>query len=138
MYEEPICIRRANAEDAHTVLTLLRELAKHEDSLEHTTVTLQQWCDYLRRDDVIVLLAEATGTAIGYVSAIRRTHLWTGGDIVALDDLYVQEHMRNTGVGARLMMHMASIAAEAKLTIRWEVDKNNTAGQRSTPAWAHI
>lgn len=130
MNNPQINIRCATPEDAELVLGLLRELAQHENSLEHASVTLQQWRDYLQRDDVIVLIAETTGTAIGYVSAIRRTHLWTGGDIIALDDLYVQEHRRNGGIGALLMTHLATRAAEAKLTIRWEVNENNAAGQR--------
>jgi hypothetical protein len=49
---------------------------------------------------VIVLLAERGGQAVGYVSALRQLHLWTGGDVLNLDDLYVRPGQRDGGGAA--------------------------------------
>jgi ribosomal protein S18 acetylase RimI-like enzyme len=123
-------IRRAKTDDAQTVLTLVRELAAHEDSLEHVHTSTDQWEKYLQMPEVIVLLAEKNGQPIGYVSSIKRTHLWTGGDILALDDLYVRPGHRNSGAGELLMRTLASLVAEERLLITWGVDQKNEAGQR--------
>ena len=57
-----------------------------------------------------MLLAERDGGPVGYVSAVRRLHLWTGGDVLALDDLYVRPGHRDAGIGRRLMAALAALA----------------------------
>jgi ribosomal protein S18 acetylase RimI-like enzyme len=111
-------------------LRLLKELAKHEESSQHVHVTENQWQEYLHRDDVIVFAAEMDGSLVGYVSALRRPHLWSGRDIVALDDLYVQSLHRNRRIGERLMRAVADLARMDGLTVRWEVLPTNSQGQR--------
>lgn len=128
--EAQVVIRRADADDAPATLTMLKELAHHEDSAEHVHVTPDRWAQYLRREDVIVLLAEQDGVPVGYTSALRRAHLWSGRDILALDDLYVRATHRNRRVGERLMRAMAAHAAADGLTIRWEVLPSNSSGRR--------
>jgi GNAT superfamily N-acetyltransferase len=124
-------LRRATSADASTLQELLLELAGHENSLEHVFVTAEGWADLLTRDDVIVLLAEDTGgRAVGYVSVVRRLALWQGGDILAIDDLYVRPGHRNAGLGRRLMLAVASLASQEGLTVQWGVALANTSGQR--------
>lgn len=127
---ENATVRLATPDDAEDVLTLVRELAAHEGLLEHVQASVEQWEELLRMPAVIVLLAEKKGLAVGYVSSIRRTHLWTGGDILTLDDLYVRPGHRNGGLGELLMRSLASLVAEDELLITWEVDQKNEAGQR--------
>jgi GNAT superfamily N-acetyltransferase len=116
-----IQIRRAVPADADIVLTMLRELADHQDELEYVKITAQQWRDLLARPEVIVLLAERDGKALGYVSVLRRFHLWSGTDHFDLDDLYVREEARNARIGERLMVEVARLAAPERLGIRWGV-----------------
>ncbi|WP_433287426.1 N-acetyltransferase family protein [Micromonospora sp. CA-244673] len=127
---DTISIRRAGPDDAPVVDTLVREIAAHEGDSAHVTVTAERWHELLRRDDVTVLLAERAGEPLGYVSAQRRLHLWTGGDILALDDLYVRAQARDGGVGRELMTALARCAAVDRLAIRWEVKPENVAAQR--------
>lgn len=123
-------IRRAGPADAALVRTLTREIAAHQGCADDAAATDADWRTMLSRDDVIVLLAECDADALGYVSATRRLHLWTGSDILGLDDLYVRPHARDAGVGRLLMLALARLAAADQLVIRWEVEHDNHAAQR--------
>ncbi|SNS56772.1 Ribosomal protein S18 acetylase RimI [Geodermatophilus saharensis] len=123
-------IRRAAPADAATVAALVREIAAHEHQSEHVQVTDEQWQQLLGRPDVVVLVAECDGVAVGYVSAVRRLHLWTGGDVLDLDDLYVRPGHRDAGVGRRLMAALAALAAPEQLLVRWGVEADNVDAQR--------
>jgi ribosomal protein S18 acetylase RimI-like enzyme len=62
---------------------------------------------------------------------VRQLHLWSGGEILALDDLYVRPEGRDHGVGRRLMTALAQQAAADGLTlIRWEMEPENHRAQR--------
>jgi GNAT superfamily N-acetyltransferase len=123
-------VRRATPIDAPHVAAMVREIAAHEDQTEHVHVPDQHWRQLLDRPDVIVLLAERDGDAIGYVSAVRQLHLWTGGDVLNLDDLYVRPGHRDGGVGRQLMAALAALAAPEQLLIRWGMEVDNVDAQR--------
>jgi ribosomal protein S18 acetylase RimI-like enzyme len=124
-----VTVRRAEPGDSDTVLAMMNEIAGHE-AVGSVDVSPEQWRELLQRDDVIVFLAEHRGAAVGYVSAVRKLHLWLGREIVALDDLYVRPDHRDGGVGRLLMVAMAAVAAPEARTVRWEVECDNTAAQR--------
>jgi ribosomal protein S18 acetylase RimI-like enzyme len=125
-----VTIRRATAADAAEVATMVSEIAAHEDQTDHVHVDVEQWRALLGRPEVIVLLAERGGQAVGYVSALRQLHLWTGGDVLTLDDLYVRPGQRDGGVGRRLMAALAGLAAPEELLIRWGMEVDNVDAQR--------
>lgn len=118
-------IRKAQPDDAALVLEMNLEIAAHQNQAEHVTVTADRWRELLSRPDVTVLIAEHGDAAVGYVSAVRRLHLWSGGDILGLDDLYVREAARDLGVGKALMDELSRHAAPDKLTITWGVQPDN-------------
>lgn len=123
-----VVVREATPEDAETVLTLIGEIATHQAQSDSVTVTAAQWAGYLERSDITVLLAEIDRQPVGYVSAVRRLHLWSGSDIIALDDLYVRPGHRDAGVGRMLMTALAQRADG--LTITWGVQPDNDAAIR--------
>ncbi|GAB3197630.1 GNAT family N-acetyltransferase [Geodermatophilus arenarius] len=125
-----VVIRRATPADTTEVAAMVREIAAHEDQAASVHVPDDQWHGLLERPEVVVLLAERDGAAVGYVSAIRRLHLWTGGDVLDLDDLYVRPGHRDTGVGRRLMAALATLAAPEQLLIRWGTEVDNIDAQR--------
>ena len=127
---DAIRIRQAGPDDAAAVDALVREIAAHEGESEHVGATPDRWREVLGRADVTVLLAERDGEVLGYVSAQRRLHMWSGEDILALDDLFVRTEARDGGVGRRLMVALAERAAADRLVIRWEVKPENEAAQR--------
>jgi ribosomal protein S18 acetylase RimI-like enzyme len=130
MTASAITIRRATPADAEIVTAMVREIATHEDQAEHVQVTDEHWRQLLDRPEVIVLLAERDRDAIGYVSAVRQLHLWTGGDVLNLDNLYVCPGHRDAGVGCRLMAALAALAAPEQLLIRWGMEVDNVDAQR--------
>jgi ribosomal protein S18 acetylase RimI-like enzyme len=123
-------IRRATPADAETVLTMLQELAGHQDQLAYVTASVSDWQGFLARSDVIVLIASVDGEVAGYVSSLRRAYLWVGGDQLALDDLYVREQFRDAGVGRALMLELARHALPDRLPIGWGLRLENNAGYR--------
>ena len=124
-----VAICRATPADAADVATMVAEIAAHEDQTAHVHVDVEQWRALLERPEVIVLLAERGGQAVGYVSALRQLHLWTGGDVLNLDDLYVRPGHRDAGVGRRLMAALAALAAPERLLIRWGMEVDNVDAQ---------
>jgi ribosomal protein S18 acetylase RimI-like enzyme len=126
--ESIVDVRRARPEDAATVLTMAREIAALEGDASDVASDLPAWTAMLTRPDVVVLLAHRDGRPVGYVSALRRLHLWLGTDILALDDLYVRAGFRDAGVGRLLMRELAALADG--MLIRWEMQEDNVAAQR--------
>ncbi|AXO33379.1 GNAT family N-acetyltransferase [Micromonospora sp. B006] len=127
---DAVRIRQAGPDDANVVDALVREIAAHEGESEYVGATPDRWREVLGRADVTVLLAERDGEPLGYVSAQRRLHMWSGADILALDDLFVRAQARDGGVGRLLMTALAERAAADRLVIRWEVKPENEAAQR--------
>jgi ribosomal protein S18 acetylase RimI-like enzyme len=125
-----VTIRRATPADAADVATMVAEIAAHEDQAAHVHVDEAQWRELLDRPEVIVLLAERDGRPVGYVSAVRQLHLWTGGDVLNLDDLYVRPGHRDAGIGRQLMAALAALAAPEQLLIRWGMEVDNVDAQR--------
>ncbi|WP_309134665.1 GNAT family N-acetyltransferase [Cellulomonas sp.] len=125
-----VTVRRATPADARTVHTLVLEIAAHEGDSTHVAVTPEVWARLLGRDDVLVTLAEADGQVLGYASAVRRLHLWSGGDVLAVDDVYVRPGARDQGVGRRLLVATARVADVAGLTVVWGVEPGNHGAQR--------
>lgn len=125
-----VLIRQATAADAEILDEMVRELATHEKSLEHVRVDAAAWRTLLTRRDVRVLIVEQDSHVLGFASTVRRVHLWTGGDVLALDDLYVRPGHRGKGLGGRLMAAVARLADEDELLVQWGVRLDNHAGQR--------
>jgi ribosomal protein S18 acetylase RimI-like enzyme len=123
-------IRRAVPEDAALVTAMLYEFAEHQNQIDYVAVTAGRWSDLLCRPDIVVLIAELAGQPVGYVSAFSRPHLWSGTDILALDDLYVRETARDAGVGRALMVALARHAAPHGYVITWSVQPDNHGAQR--------
>jgi ribosomal protein S18 acetylase RimI-like enzyme len=122
-------VRRAGPRDSDVVHEMMREIAA-EEGVGAVDVEPDRWRTLLGRDDVIVFVAEHGGAAVGYVSAVVQLHLWTGGDLIALDDLYVRPGHRDAGVGRALMTAIAATAAPRNLAVRWGVEADNLRAQR--------
>jgi hypothetical protein len=88
MTRAAVAIRRATPGDAADVAAMVGEIAAHEDQTAHVHVDVAQWRRLLARPEVVVLLAERGGAAVGYVSAVRQLHLWTGGDVLDAQRFY--------------------------------------------------
>jgi ribosomal protein S18 acetylase RimI-like enzyme len=125
-----ILVRAATSDDAVELDRMVRELAAHERTLEHVDVDAAGWRTMLERPDVTVLLAQLDDEVIGFASTVRRLHLWSGTDILALDDLYVRPGHRDKSAGTQLMGAVARLASGDDLLVVWGVRLDNQAGQR--------
>lgn len=128
--EHTVTIRAAGPGDGPLVHQMVLEIAEHEDSLAAVEAGEDRWRQMLAWPDVHVLLATVDGQPVGYVSGTRRLQLWLGGDILALDDLYVRPGFRDHGLGRRLVTALADVAGADQLLIRWEMLEDNHAAQR--------
>ena len=118
----------ANTQDIETVSTLIAAFrdwwGKDEPSLEGiraTTATL------LDDPDTEFLLAAADGDqpAAGVCQLRYRLSVWTGADDCWLEDLYVDESARGTGLG-RALVNAAFERARARGCRRIELDVNES------------
>jgi len=86
------------------------------------------WQRFLAADEPMhAALAWHEGRAIGLVHWIFHRSCWTTGDYCYLQDLYVDEHVRGSGAGRKLIEHVynqASLAGASR--VHWLTHESNT------------
>jgi GNAT superfamily N-acetyltransferase len=122
-----VAVREARIEDVPAILKLIKELAAFEN-LSHTVTadeaSLREH-GFGAEPRFKVLLAEADGEAVGFLSYMIRYSIWGGSEFINLDDLFVSERVRGRGVGRMLMRRMAEIASARTMVVRWELLPDN-------------
>lgn len=121
---EQLRIRRAVADDAELVLTLLRELAVYERLTDKFHLTREIIArDFLGPEPAVFCdLAFAADEPVGLA-----TWYWTYASFASsrglyLEDLYVREKWRAYGFGKALMAHLAQQAMRHGAShIKWAV-----------------
>jgi GNAT superfamily N-acetyltransferase len=119
-----ITIRPAVPSDVPTILTFVRELAEYEREPHAVTATetLVHSALFTSGAHVYVLIAELDGVAAGFALYFFNFSTWLGRPGIYLEDLYVRPDARGTGIGRRLIAHLAKIAvARGCARIDWSV-----------------
>lgn len=75
------------------------------------------------------LVAEDDHGLIGFVSFTIDFAIWTGGNVIRVDDVFVRERARGSGAGTRLMLRIAELALAGGMTCRWEIEPANLGAQ---------
>jgi len=122
-----VSVREARIEDVPAILGLIRELAAFENlshAVQADEATLRAH-GFGPEPRFHVLIAEAGGEVVGFLSYMIRYSIWGGGDFINLDDLFVSERARGGGVGRLLMRRMAEIAVARDMAVRWELLPDN-------------
>ena len=126
-------IRRAEPKDAATIVRLARALAVYEhEPVERVRMTES---DVLRdgfgeNPRFEVLLAELGGRVVGFALFFENYSTWEGRPGIYVEDLFLEEPARGSGLGRELLAEIARIA-QARGCVRIDLavmDWNPTRG----------
>ena len=118
-------IREAAEGDAGLLLELVGELAAHHGQAAFVATDAERLAAAIVTGRAAFLIAEANGDALGYLSWTRAYSIWSGGDYLNVDDLFVRAVARDRGVGRALMARFAAVAGAQGLRARWELQADN-------------
>lgn len=124
-------VRPATREDIPTILALIRELAIYEKAEHEAQATVDQLDAALfgDRPTVYAIVAAPTpgGPVTGFALYFLNFSTWLGVNGIYLEDLYVQQDQRGTGLGRALLQTLAQIAvARGYGRVEWSVLTWNT------------
>jgi GNAT superfamily N-acetyltransferase len=106
-------IRWATENDAALIVHFIRALAIYEkEPVEHVHITeadvLRDGFAEPRRFEV--LIAEVDGNPVGFTLFFPRYSTWQGRHGLYIEDIFVEESARGTGLGRKLIAAVAKIA----------------------------
>lgn len=109
-------IRPATKEDSPAILELVKKLAVYErKKLTDVLLTLEKIkTDCFEHRYFHILIAEDEGEKIGYALFFFTYSASLGAPILYLEDLFVEEKVRNKGIGKALLSELAKIAIDKK------------------------
>lgn len=124
-------VRQAAREDIATILHLIRELAIYEKAEHEAQATAEQLETALFGDQptvhAIVAVEAPGGPVVGFALYFLNFSTWLGVNGIYLEDLYVQQDRRGTGLGKALLQTLAQIAVVRGYgRVEWSVLKWNT------------
>jgi GNAT superfamily N-acetyltransferase len=123
-------VRPARPDDVPVVLSLIRELADYERSLDAVQATEDQLLAGLFGEAPAAYchVAESDGEVVGFALWFLNFSTWVGSHGIYLEDLYVRPSARGTGLGRALLMTLVGIAHERGYgrvewsVLNWNVD----------------
>ena len=117
-------IRPGTANDAGTILALVRELATYEREPFAVTATEADFVahGFGERPAFRTLIAEEAGQTAGFALYFFGFSTWTGSPVLYLEDLFVRPAHRKHGAGLALMRALAreALATGCKRFV-WQV-----------------
>jgi GNAT superfamily N-acetyltransferase len=105
-------IREATEGDVPLILSLIRELAERE-KLSHEVVATEEALReslFGERRYAEVLIAEHDGAPAGFALFFHNYSTFLGKPGIYLEDLYVRPEFRGSGIGKKLLAHLAGLA----------------------------
>jgi len=105
-------IREATEDDVPLILSFIRELAEYE-KLSHEVVATEEELRkslFGERRYAEVLIAEHDGSPAGFALFFHNFSTFLGKPGIYLEDLYVNPVFRGTGIGKKLLVHLARLA----------------------------
>lgn len=120
-------VRDATAADAAEIAQMIRDLVAYEGNVGALAFSVEQLAAALSGDAprLRALVAEDDQGPIGFVSYTIDFAIWTGGDVIRIDDVFVRARARGTGAGTALMLRIAELALAGGMTCRWEIEPSN-------------
>lgn len=124
-------VRDAAAADAAEIERMIRDLVAYEGIAGTPAFGVEQLAAALSGNvpRLRALVAEDSDGLIGFVSYTIDFAIWSGGDIIRIDDVFIRERARGSGAGTRLMLRIAELALAGGMTCRWEIEPSNLGAQ---------
>lgn len=106
------CIKIAAEHDVPNILKMIREFAEFENLSDYCEVTEEKLCEAMFGEKPCVegLVAFDDDKIIGYALFYQNFASFRGQRGVYLEDLYVVPEMQKSGVGLKLIKHLANLA----------------------------
>jgi len=123
-----ITIRNAVSDvDLTAAYALIAALADHENARRYLRISETAFVEGAasRPPRFHVMVAEAQGDIVGAMTYTSRFHIWSGTDVLILDDLYVAPAARGQGVGSQFLNAIGQIAKKRNLPVKWQVNTDN-------------
>jgi GNAT superfamily N-acetyltransferase len=108
-------IRPATPDDAETIHQLIVALATYErepDAVQATPATLRAQLEAEQPPFECLLAETEDGRAVGFALLFQTYSTWEGRPGLYLEDLYVLEEERGSGIGKALLLACARLATE--------------------------
>lgn len=140
-------IRPAAASDVADILAMVVELAGYERAPEQAVMTEEQLHQALFGPDPKLfghVAVDDTGRPVGFALWFLNFSTWTGRHGIYLEDVYVREAARGTGLGWALLKTLAQVCVERGYSrLEWSVldwntpaiDFYRTAGAQPMDEW---
>lgn len=107
-----VLLVRASADDAAVAYTLTRELMEHHNALDIFTLTEERLGELIKTEAVCSYIALADSKPAGIMNFFWKYTTFSGRKILYIEDFYVRESFRGTGLGRKLLEKARELAAE--------------------------
>ncbi len=126
-------IRKANMHDVKTIYEMLLKLAAYHNEEDKVTSSIEDLIEYgfSVAPQFKCLIAEIDNIAVGMIIFFETYSTWRGKMGIYVQDLYVSDNIRGTGLGEKLLKTAARIGFDHKCNhLRLSVDIGNLVGQK--------
>jgi len=121
-------IRDAVEEDAEVILNFILALSSHTNSQKYVLTDIETLKNHGFGEDrkFGTLLAEIDGTTVGYLCYQWDYSIWAGSHFMFVQNIFVSEQHRRSGIGAALMDEAKLVCKNNGLRhMKWEIDTDN-------------
>jgi GNAT superfamily N-acetyltransferase len=123
-------VRDGRASDADAIAEMIQELVTYEQTGARLSFTVDQLLAAINSGCLRAVVAEDASGLLGFVSYTIDFAIWSGGQIIRVDDVFVRERGRRSGVGRKMMLRVAELAQITAGGVRWEIEPQNLGAQR--------
>lgn len=97
-------VRRATSEDAAVLGRLLWDFnTEFETETDDADVLAGRFARILALPEIVGVLAEDDGEAVGFALVSLRPAIWFDGPVAQLEELYVVPALRSSGIGTQVL-----------------------------------
>jgi GNAT superfamily N-acetyltransferase len=129
---QSVKIKTVSASDFYRWLSLWKSYQRFYEVAIPESVTLETWARFLEpAEPVYAALAFVGKQACGLVHSIYHRSTWTTNDDCYLQDLFVSDDARGSGVGRALVEHVyAEASRRGSRRVHWLTHESNHIGMR--------